>query len=84
MKYEIQPLTDDQLSELKNKIWPNMTAEQQADVNAKAQHESWLKAEKLNCRKRAMEYAVQIKIKDGCDIYSEAQKMYDWLIKDLE
>ncbi len=54
------------------------------DQNAKQQHESWLKSERLNCRKRAMEIALQIKLKGGCDLYKEAQTIYEWLTKDLK
>lgn len=54
------------------------------DQNAKQQLESWLKAERLNCRKRAMEISLQIKLKDGGDLLKEAEVIYDWLTKDLK
>ena len=64
---------------------PPKTHEQlQMEENEKRQHEAWMKAERLNCRKIALCTSEHFQTPDAEQMLRQADIIYEWLIEGLE
>lgn len=59
-----------------------MTDVQKTD--AEIQYEMWLKSERNDCKRIALEYASKLPYSKPDGLLEESKKIYDWLIEDLK